>query len=282
VFNLVNGLGPVVGEVLASHPEVDMVSFTGSTRAGKRVAELAADTVKRVALELGGKSASIILPDADFEAAVKGSINACLLNSGQTCSAHTRLLVPEDRYVEVKSLAQAAIAKFTLGASLDEGSRLGPLVSAAQRDRVIAFIQQGLAEGAELVAGGPDKPPLAKGYFVQPTVLRVKPTDTLAREEIFGPVLVILTYKDEAEAIRIANDSIYGLGGGVWSTDEAHAIRVARQMRTGQVDINGAPFNGNAPFGGYKQSGNGRENGKYGFEEFLEHKAIQLKPAEKA
>lgn len=282
VFNLVNGLGPVVGEVLASHPEVDMVSFTGSTRAGKRVAELAADTVKRVALELGGKSASIILPDADFEAAVKGSINACLLNSGQTCSAHTRLLVPEDRYDEVKSLAQAAIAKFTLGASLDEGSRLGPLVSAAQRDRVMGFIQQGLAEGAELVAGGPDKPPFAKGYFVHPTVLRVKPTDTLAREEIFGPVLVILTYKDEAEAIRIANDSIYGLGGGVWSTDEAHALRVARQMRTGQVDINGAPFNGNAPFGGYKQSGNGRENGKYGFEEFLEHKAIQLKPAEKA
>ena len=281
VFNLVNGLGPVVGEVLASLPEVDMVSFTGSTRAGKRVAELAADTVKRVALELGGKSASIILPDADFEAAVKGSISACLLNSGQTCSAHTRMLVPQDRYDEVKSLAQAAIAKYTLGASLDEATRLGPVVSAAQRDRVIGFIQQGLAEGAELVAGGPDKPPFAKGYFVQPTVLRVKPTDTLAKEEIFGPVLVILTYKDEAEAIRIANDSIYGLGGGVWSQDDAHAMRVARQMRTGQVDINGAPFNGNAPFGGYKQSGNGRENGRYGFEEFLEHKAIQLKPAEK-
>lgn len=282
VFNLVNGLGPVVGEVLASHPEVDMVSFTGSTRAGKRVAELAADTVKRVALELGGKSASIVLPDADLEAAVKGSISACLLNSGQTCSAHTRMLVPEDRYEEVKTLAQAAIAKYTLGPSLDETTRLGPVVSAAQRDRVIAFIQQGLAEGAELVAGGADKPRFAKGYFVQPTVLRVQPGDTLAREEIFGPVLVVLTYKDEAEAIRIANDSIYGLGGGVWSKDEAHAIRVARQMRTGQVDINGAPFNGNAPFGGYKQSGNGRENGKYGFEEFLEHKAIQLKPAEKA
>jgi betaine-aldehyde dehydrogenase len=282
VFNLVNGLGPVVGELLASHPEVDMVSFTGSTRAGKRVAELAADTVKRVALELGGKSASIILPDADMEAAVKGSISACLLNSGQTCSAHTRMLVPEDRYQEVKALALTAMAKFTLGPSLDESTRLGPLVSAAQRDRVIGFIQQGLAEGAELVAGGPDKPPFAKGYFVQPTVLRVQPQDTLAREEIFGPVLVILTYKDEAEAVRIANDSIYGLGGGVWSKDEAHAMRVARQMRTGQVDINGAPFNGNAPFGGYKQSGNGRENGKYGFEEFLEHKAIQLKPAEKA
>jgi len=279
VFNLVNGLGPVVGEVLASHPEVDMVSFTGSTRAGKRVAELAADTVKRVALELGGKSASIVLPDADLEAAVKGSINACLLNSGQTCSAHTRMLVPEDRYEEVKALVKTAIAKFTLGPSLDESTRLGPLVSAAQRDRVIGFIQQGLVEGAELLAGGPEKPGFAKGYFVQPTVLRVKPQDTLAREEIFGPVLVVLTYKDEAEAIRIANDSIYGLGGGVWSKDEDHAIHVARQMRTGQVDINGAPFNGNAPFGGYKQSGNGRENGKYGFEEFLEHKAIQLKPA---
>jgi betaine-aldehyde dehydrogenase len=270
-----------VGEVLASHPEVDMVSFTGSTRAGKRVGALAADTVKRVALELGGKSASIILPDADFEAAVKGSLAACLLNSGQTCSAHTRLLVPEDRYAEVKSLVQVALTKYSLGPSLDETSRLGPLVSAVQRDRVISLIQQGLAEGAELVAGGPDKPPFAKGYFVQPTVLRVQAKDTLAKEEIFGPVLVILTYKDEAEAISIANDSIYGLGGGVWSQDEARAMRVARQMRTGQVDINGAPFNGNAPFGGYKQSGNGRENGKFGFEEFLEHKAIQLKTTEK-
>jgi betaine-aldehyde dehydrogenase len=276
VFNLVNGLGPVVGEVLASHPEVDMVSFTGSTRAGKRVAELAADTVKRVALELGGKSASVVLPDANLEAAVKGTLNACLLNSGQTCSAHTRMLVPASRYDEVKSLIQTAIAKFTLGPSLEESTRLGPLVSATQRDRVIGFIELGLKEGAELIAGGPAKPAFDKGYFVQPTVLRVKPTDTLAHEEIFGPVLVVLTYDDEDHAVRIANDSIYGLGGGVWSTDEAHAMRVARQMRTGQVDINGAAFNGNAPFGGYKQSGNGRENGRYGFEEFLEHKAIQL------
>ena len=276
VFNLVNGLGPVVGEVLASHPEVDMVSFTGSTRAGKRVAALAADTVKRVALELGGKSASVVLPDADLEAAVKGTLNACLLNSGQTCSAHTRMLVPASRYDEVKRLIQTAITKFTLGPSLEETTRLGPLVSATQRDRVIGFIELGLKEGAELIAGGPAKPAFDTGYFVQPTVLRVKPTDTLAHEEIFGPVLVVLTYEDEDEALRIANDSIYGLGGGVWSTDEAHAMRVARQMRTGQVDINGAAFNGNAPFGGYKQSGNGRENGKYGFEEFLEHKAIQL------
>jgi betaine-aldehyde dehydrogenase len=282
VFNLVNGLGPVVGEVLATHPEVDMVSFTGSTRAGKRVAELAAATVKRVTLELGGKSASVILPDADLAAAVKGTIGACLLNSGQTCSAHTRMLVPAKRYNEVKSLAQAAIAKFTLGASLDENTRLGPLVSAAQRDRVLGFIRQGLEEGAELVAGGPDKPDFAQGYFVQPTVLRVQANDTLAREEIFGPVLVILTYEDEEEAIRIANDTIYGLGGGVWSVDLDHAVAVARQIRTGQVDINGAPFNGNAPFGGYKQSGNGRENGKYGLEEFLEFKALQLPVAAKA
>jgi betaine-aldehyde dehydrogenase len=243
---------------------------------------LAAASVKRVTLELGGKSASVILPDADLAAAVKGTIGACLLNSGQTCSAHTRMLVPAKRYTEVKALAQAAIAKFTLGASLDENTRLGPLVSAAQRDRVLGFIRQGLEEGAELVAGGPDQAGFEQGYFVQPTVLRVQPNDTLAREEIFGPVLVILTYEDEEEAIRIANDTIYGLGGGVWSVDLDHAVAVARQIRTGQVDINGAPFNGNAPFGGYKQSGNGRENGKYGLEEFLEYKALQLPVAVKA
>ena len=280
VFNLVNGTGPEVGEVLASHPEVDMVSFTGSTRAGKRVGELGSQSVKRVALELGGKSASVILPDADLEAAVKGSISACMLNSGQTCSAHTRMLVPESRYEEAKKIAQSVIAKFSIGPSMEESSKLGPLVSAAQRDRVLGFIEQGLKEGAELVAGGPQKPAFEKGYFVQPTVLRVKATDTLAKEEIFGPVLVIITYKDEDEAVRIANDTIYGLGGGVWSNDEAHATAVARRIRTGQVDINGAPFNSNAPFGGYKQSGNGRENGKFGFEEFLEFKAIQYKPAQ--
>lgn len=279
VFNLVNGTGPEVGEVLASHPEVDMVSFTGSTRAGKRVGELAAQSVKRVALELGGKSASVILPDADLEAAVKGSIGACMLNSGQTCSAHTRMLVPESMYEEAKKIAQATIAKFTIGPSLDEASRLGPLVSAAQRDRVLGFIAQGIQEGAEVVAGGSVSTGFDTGYFVQPTILRIKATDTLAKEEIFGPVLVIITYQDEAEAILIANDTIYGLGGGVWSKDEAHAVAVARRIRTGQVDINGAPFNSNAPFGGYKQSGNGRENGKFGFEEFLEYKALQFKPA---
>ena len=279
VFNLVNGAGPVVGEVLATHPEVDMVSFTGSTRAGKRVSELAAQTVKRIALELGGKSASVILDDANFEAAVKGTVAACMLNSGQTCSAHTRMLVPAAKYDEVKALAQAAVAKFNIGPSLDEASRLGPLVSAAQRDRVISFIKTGIAEGAEVIAGGAEPPAFATGYFVQPTVLGIKSTDTLAQEEIFGPVLVVISYQDEEEAVQIANSTIYGLGGAVWGATDESAMRVARRMRTGQVDINGGPFNANAPFGGYKQSGNGRENGLYGFEEFLEFKAMQFKSA---
>ena len=279
VFNLVNGAGPVVGEVLASHPDVDMVSFTGSTRAGKRVAEVASHSIKKVALELGGKSASVILDDADFEAAVKGTLSACLLNSGQTCSAHTRMLVPESRLDEVKALARAAISKYNIGPSLEETSRLGPLVSAAQRDRVLGLIEQGIREGAEVIAGGTSRPAFDKGYFVEPTILRVQSGDTLAREEIFGPVLVVLTYRDEDEAVRIANDTLYGLGGGVWSSDERRAISVARRMRTGQVDINGAPFNANAPFGGYKQSGIGRENGKYGVEEFLQYKSMQFKPA---
>ena len=279
VFNLVNGLGPVVGEVLATHPEVDMVSFTGSTRAGKRVSELASQTVKRTALELGGKSASVILDDANFEAAVKGTIGACMLNSGQTCSAHTRMLVPASRYDEVKALAQAAMAKFSVGPSLDESSKLGPLVSAAQRDRVLGFIRTGIEEGADVIAGGAEAPAVDTGYFVQPTVLGIQSTDTLAQEEIFGPVLVVITYQDEDEAVAIANNTIYGLGGAVWSGSDEHAVKVARRMRTGQVDINGGLFNANAPFGGYKQSGNGRENGVYGFEEFLEFKAMQFKPA---
>lgn len=279
VFNLVNGIGPVVGEVFASHPEVDMVSFTGSTRAGKRVSELASQSVKRIALELGGKSASIILDDANFELAVKGTIGACMLNSGQTCSAHTRMLVPASRYDEVKVLAQAAIAKFSVGPSLDEASRLGPLVSASQRDRVIGFIKTGIEEGAEVIAGGTALPPFDKGYFVQPTILGIKSTDTLAQEEIFGPVLVVISYEGEEDAIAIANATIYGLGGAVWGGTDERAIGVARRLRTGQVDINGGPFNANAPFGGYKQSGNGRENGVYGFEEFLEFKAIQLRPS---
>ncbi|MES2913112.1 MAG: aldehyde dehydrogenase family protein [Pseudomonadota bacterium] len=278
VFNLVNGTGPEVGEVLATHPEVDMVSFTGSTRAGKRVSELASQSVKRVALELGGKSASVILEDANLEAAVKGTIGACMLNSGQTCSAHTRMLVPASRYDEAKALAQATIAKFPIGPSLDDTSKLGPLVSAAQRDRVLGFIKTGIDEGADVIAGGADAPKMDKGYFVQPTILGIKSTDTLAQEEIFGPVLVVIPYKDEEEAVAIANSTIYGLGGAVWGGSDESAIKVARRMRTGQVDINGGPFNANAPFGGYKQSGNGRENGVYGFEEFLEFKSLQLKP----
>jgi acyl-CoA reductase-like NAD-dependent aldehyde dehydrogenase len=279
VFNLVNGLGPEVGEVLATHPEVDMVSFTGSTRAGKRVSELASQSVKRVALELGGKSASVILDDANMEAAVKGTVSACMLNSGQTCSAHTRMLVPQSRYEEIKPLVQAALAKFNIGPSLDESSRLGPLVSAAQRDRVSQFIKNGIEEGAEVIVGGNTTPIEGKGYFVEPTVLGIKPEHTLAQEEIFGPVLVVLPYRDEDEAVQIANSTIYGLGGAVWSGSDEHAMKVARRLRTGQVDINGGPFNANAPFGGYKQSGNGRENGVYGLEEFLEFKAMQLKPA---
>ena len=279
VFNLVNGPGPIVGEVLATHPEVDMVSFTGSTRAGKRVSELASQSVKRVALELGGKSASVILEDANLEAAVKGTIGACMLNSGQTCSAHTRILVPASLYEQVKVLAQAVIAKFSVGPSLVETSKLGPLVSSAQRDRVLRFIKTGIEEGADVIAGGAEPPNFTKGYFVQPTILGIKSTDTLAQEEIFGPVLVIIPYQNEEEAVEIANSTIYGLGGAVWAGSDERAIKVARRIRTGQVDINGGLFNASAPFGGYKQSGNGRENGVYGFEEFLEFKSLQLKPA---
>ena len=284
VFNLVTGTGPVVGEAMVTHPDVDMVSFTGSTRAGKRVSELASQTVKRVALELGGKSAAVILDDADFAAAVRGTVNACFLNSGQTCTVHTRMLVPESRYAEAAKLAVEAAAKFTVGDPFAETSKLGPLISASQRDRVRDFIRKGIAEGAELLCGGPDAPAgLTKGYYVQPTVFgRVKPGSTIEQEEIFGPVLSIIAYKDEDEAARIANGTPYGLAGAAWAGSDERAIAFARRMRTGQVDINGGAFNALAPFGGYKQSGNGRELGKYGLEEFLEYKALQFKPAPKA
>ncbi len=278
VFNLVTGYGPVVGEAIVSHPEVDMVSFTGSTRAGKRVSELASQTVKKVALELGGKSASIILDDADFKKAVSSSVGNCYFNSGQTCSAHTRLLVPKDRHDEAVEIAKATAAAFTVGDPRIGEAKLGPLVSKTQQERVRSYIEKGIEEGATLVAGGAQQPEgFEKGYFVKPTVFaNVRNDMTIAREEIFGPVLSIIAYEDEEDAVRIANDTIYGLAGGVWSGDEERAKRVARRIRAGQVDINGGKFNPLAPFGGYKQSGIGREMGKHGFEEFLQTKSLQL------
>lgn len=278
VFNLVSGAGNVVGEALAVHPEVDMISFTGSTATGKRLAALAAGMVKRVALEMGGKSASIILDDADLPSAVKGTLGACFLNSGQTCSAHTRMLVPENRYEEIRDLVVELGKAYVPGDPLNEKTRLGPLVSEQQRKRVREYIHRGIDEGAELLMGGTQAPEgLEKGYFVKPTIFgRVDPRMTIAREEIFGPVLSIITYRDDEDAVRIANDTMYGLAGGVWSADAERAERAARQLRTGQVDINGGAFNIDAPFGGYKQSGKGRELGKFGLEEFLEIKSMQF------
>lgn len=278
VFNLVTGHGPVVGEALAAHKDVDMISFTGSTRAGKRVTEVAAGTVKRVALELGGKSANVILADADLSKAVPDGVSKCFLNSGQTCSALTRMLVPRDKLAEVEELARAAAESFTPGDPFDGSTRLGPLISAAQRDRVRGYIDKGIGEGAKLVTGGGETPDgLDTGYFVAPTVFSDVTRDmTIAREEIFGPVLVIIPYDSEEEAIEIANDTDYGLAGGVWSGDAEHAKAVARRLRTGQVEVNGGGFNPMAPFGGYKQSGNGREFGSFGLEEFLEIKSMQL------
>jgi len=278
VFNLVTGYGPVVGERLAAHPDVDMISFTGSTRAGRRVGELAAQTVKRVALELGGKSPNVILEDADLETAVKDGVGKCYLNSGQTCSALTRMLVPRSRLGEVEEIARRVAEGYRPGDPFVKGTTLGPLVSAAQRERVRGYIERGIAEGARLVTGGAEAPEgLEKGYFVRPTVFsEVRSDMTIAQEEIFGPVLAIMPYEDEDDAVRIANDTVYGLAGGVWSGDPHRAARVARRIRTGQVEINGGAFNPLAPFGGYKQSGHGRELGKYGLEEFLEVKALQL------
>jgi acyl-CoA reductase-like NAD-dependent aldehyde dehydrogenase len=277
VFNLVTGVGPVVGEAIAAHPDVDMVSFTGSTRAGSRVGELAAQTVKRVALELGGKSANIILEDADFAKAVADGVAKCFLNSGQTCNALTRMLVPRDRLAEAEALAVQAAETFTPGDPFEKTTRLGPLVSAVQRERVRGYITTGEAEGATLLTGGVDAPDgLDRGYFVRPTVFSgVTPDMTIAREEIFGPVLSIMPYDSEEEAVRIANDTPYGLAGGVWSADRDRALQVARCIRAGQVEVNGGAFNPRAPFGGYKQSGVGREAGRYGLEEFLEVKALQ-------
>jgi acyl-CoA reductase-like NAD-dependent aldehyde dehydrogenase len=279
VFNLVTGTGPVVGEAIVAHPETDMVSFTGSTRAGKRVSELAAQAVKPVALELGGKSPNIILDDADLEQAVTDGVAKCFLNSGQTCSALTRMLVPRDKLEQAERIAAVvADEAFTPGDPFADGSALGPLVSETQRERVRGYIEKGQAEGAKLVAGGAESPEgLDTGYFVRPTVFSDVTSDmTIAQEEIFGPVLAIMPYDGEEEAIRIANDTIYGLAGGVWSADEDRAKRVAARIRTGQVEINGGAFNPMAPFGGYKQSGHGRELGRYGLEEFLVAKSLQL------
>jgi aldehyde dehydrogenase (NAD+) len=278
VLNIVTGFGPVVGEALASHPDVDMISLTGSTGAGRRVSELGAKTIKRVHLELGGKSAAVVLDDADLQKAVSHEVGNCYLNSGQTCSAHTRLLVPRSKKDEAIAIAKKTAESFNYGDPVNEKVRIGPLVSAVQRDRVRSYIRRGIEEGATLVTGGAEQPESTpKGYFVKPTVFAdVTPTMTIAKEEIFGPVLSIIAYDDEADAIRIANDTVYGLAGAVWSGDPERAQRVARKLRTGQVDVNGGNFNLFAPFGGYKQSGNGREMGKFGLEEFLEFKSLQL------
>jgi acyl-CoA reductase-like NAD-dependent aldehyde dehydrogenase len=280
VFNLVNGTGPVVGAAMSAHPDVDMVSFTGSGRSGEAIQKAAAPTVKRVGLELGGKSANIILDDADPAAIAMGAVFGCFINSGQTCQAHTRLLVPESHKQEYIDAVVAEASQVKLvDPKADEPDMfhaLGPLASKAQQDRVRNYINTGIEEGATLLLGGPEQPEgFEKGYYVQPTVFAdVTPDMTIAKEEIFGPVLSIMTYSDDDDAVRIANDSPYGLHGGVQSADVDRAKAVAKRMRTGQVDINGAAFNTQAPFGGYKQSGNTRERGQWGLEEFLETKAI--------
>jgi aldehyde dehydrogenase (NAD+) len=278
VFNLVTGVGPVVGEALAAHPDVDMVSFTGSTAAGKRVQAVGAETVKRVALELGGKSAFIVLDDADLAKAVKVGLGNCFINGGQTCTAWTRMLVPADRYDEALELCREAASRYTVGDPTAEGTKVGPLANANQYKKVRDFIDAAVADGARVVVGGSERPQgLDRGYYVQPTVLAdVRPGSRVEQEEVFGPVLAVIPYSDEDEAVRIANGTPYGLAGGVFSGDQERAVAVARRMRTGMVDVNGGRFNPLAPFGGYKQSGNGRGLGVYGLEEFLEVKSLQL------
>jgi aldehyde dehydrogenase (NAD+) len=276
VFNVVCGSGRTVGEALVGHPDVDMVSFTGSLAAGRRVASLAGDGIKKVTLELGGKSAFVVLDDAPFEKAIATGVNNCMQNSGQTCSAWTRMLVPRARQAEVIDLAKAQLAKLTLGDPFDPKTRLGPLASANQRDTVLGYIEKGKKEGAELVAGGDRPAAFSKGYYVEPTIFaNVDNKMEIAQEEIFGPVLSIIAYESDDEAVRIANDSIYGLSGGVWGGSPERALQVARRLRTGQVDINGGRFNHLAPFGGYKKSGIGRELGPHAIDEFFQLKAIQ-------
>jgi aldehyde dehydrogenase (NAD+) len=276
VFNLVNGTGPEVGAALASHPEVDMVSFTGSTRAGTEVAKLAAPTVKRVHQELGGKSPNILLDDADFARAVKASVQHVFENSGQSCNAPTRMLVPASRLAEVEALAKQVAEKVTVGDPTSPETQVGPVVSRIQFDRVEDYISKGIAEGAKVVVGGEGRPKgLSKGYYVQPTIFsNVNNQMLIAREEIFGPVLAILPYRDEEEAVQIANDTPYGLQAFVWSGDLARANRIGRRIRAGRVTINGAAGDMNTPFGGFKRSGNGREWGEHGLRDFLEVKAV--------
>jgi len=276
VFNLVNGDGPGVGTALSEHPGIDMVSFTGSTRAGVLVAQNAAPTVKRVAQELGGKSANILLDDADFETAVKGGAEEIFFNTGQSCDAPSRMLVPRDRLEEAAALAAKVAHATVVGNPREAGVQVGPLVSDVQWNKVQALIQKGIDEGATLAAGGTGRPEgLGKGYYVRPTVFANVTNDmTIAREEIFGPVLSIIPYDDEDEAVRIANDTPYGLSGYVSSGSLDRARAVASRLRTGMVHINGAEGNSMAPFGGYKQSGNGREWGAYGIDEYLEVKSI--------
>jgi aldehyde dehydrogenase (NAD+) len=276
VFNLVNGDGPTVGQAIAAHPDVDMVSFTGSTRAGILVAKAAADSVKRVTQELGGKSANVILDDADLATAVGGGMMGCAMNSGQSCNAPTRMLVPASLHDQAVAIAKGVAEGITVGPPFAEGTRIGPVVSEAQWNKIQRLIQAGIDEGATLVTGGPGKPKgLDKGYYVRPTVFaNVRNDMTIAREEIFGPVLSVLPYRDEDDAVRIANETSYGLAGYVSSKNLERARKVACRLRAGQINLNGAPPDFTAPFGGYKQSGNGREWGVFGFEEFLETKAI--------
>jgi aldehyde dehydrogenase (NAD+) len=276
VFNLVNGTGPVAGMALASHPDVDLISFTGSTRAGVAVAKAAADNVKRVTQELGGKSANILLPDADFETAVTKGMLACCVNTGQSCNAPTRMLVPEEKLDECCGIAAAAAESVTIGRPDDPATTMGPLASKAQLEKVEALVRSGIDEGASLLCGGLGRPVrFERGYFVRPTVFaRMRRDMRIAREEIFGPVLSIITYRSEAEAVQVANDTPYGLAAYVQGEDRERVQRVARQMRAGNVYLNYPGWDVGIPFGGYKQSGNGREYAEFGLREFLEIKAI--------
>ncbi len=276
VFNLVNGDGPVVGAALSSHPDVDMMSFTGSTRAGVEVAKNAAPTVKRVAQELGGKSANIILDDADFQETIARDVFGMCTNSGQSCNAPTRMLVPKSRMDEAAAVAKAAAEQVKVGDPNAEGTTIGPVVSEVQFDKIQNLIQKGIDEGAKLETGGTGRPEgLNAGYYIKPTVFSHVTNDmSIAQEEIFGPVLSMIGYEDDEDAVRIANDTLYGLSGYISSGDRERANKIARLIRSGNVHVNGAPNDQKAPFGGYKQSGNGREWGEHGFEEFLETKAI--------